>query len=132
MTNRIVQGTILALVLALVLNFLIYFLSRNLGVTHLAKMGDSVTTVGAGNIIFATLVAIIGAAAVLWLLGRFSGNPLYTFLWVAAIVALLSLLLPYTQAIGLGSFASLGLMHVATALAATAGLALFLHRCENC
>lgn len=133
MTGRLVRGTILAIVLALILNLIIYFFGQSLNVSFLTQMGgNGLREVGIGPIVIVTLLTTILGAVLLWLLDRFAQDPLYLFLWIAAAVALLSLIPLYLGARGVGTFFSLGLMHIATAGAAMAGLTLFFQRCEDC
>lgn len=134
MTGRIVQGTILGIVLAIVFNWLVYAYGQSRSVSFLVQQPNSTApqTISLGMIIIASIITIIIGAIILWALSRFTDNALMIFLWLAAIVALISLVGPYQMALGIGSFATLGLMHIITATAAATGLAIFFQRCENC
>ena len=133
MTGRIIQGTILGIVLAAVFNFLLYQYGASRGVSYLVKQsGAAPQAVSLGMIIGLGSLMIIIAGLVLWLLSRVSDNPLMVFLWIAAIVAIISLIFPYQRALGMGSFATLGLIQIITAGAATLGLAIFFQRCPDC
>lgn len=124
------NGTLLALVVALVLNLLVYFIGRSLlDVPFTVSQNPNVVTFI--PIIIVTIITTIGAGLVAWLLQRATNNFVQIFLWVAAILALLSLLGPYSMAVGRPSFFSLGLMHIITAAAAVYGL-LYFSSCDNC
>jgi hypothetical protein len=59
-------------------------------------------------------------------------NPLNLFMWLAGILALLSLIMPYTMARSTGTFAALGLMHVGSGLAIVYALVNYFQRCQTC
>ncbi|MCB9421288.1 MAG: hypothetical protein H6667_15910 [Ardenticatenaceae bacterium] len=129
MRNDVVKGTILAAVLALVLNLIIYFVGASRGVSYLTQQPG---TVGSGMVIVASLVTAVAAGIGLWLLARFMKNPLNLFMWLAGILALLSLLLPYAMAHDTGTFVALGLMHVSSGLAIVYALVNYFQRCPTC
>lgn len=131
MGSTLVRGTILGLVLALLLNFLIFFSGNQLGVPFQVTQ-PTPQTITAMPIIIATLVPAIAAGILLWLLTKATQQPATPFLWIAIIVALLSLIPVYTGTRDIGSFAMLGLMHVASALAIAFSLVIFYQRCEAC
>lgn len=130
MVYDIRNGTLLALAVALILNLLVYFIGRVLlSVPFTVAQDPNVVTLV--PIIVATIVTTAGAGLVAWLLQRVSSNFVQIFLWVAAILALLSLIPVYTMAIGRPSFFSLGLMHVITVGSAVYGL-LYFSSCDDC
>lgn len=119
MGNDILKGTVLAVALALVLNVLIYVVGNSLGVSFLAQPPNAAgwQPVSMGMVVVASVVTAVAAGIGLWLLARFMDNPLTLFMWIAGILALLSLISPYTMTRDTGTFATLGLMHVASGLA---------------
>ena len=130
MVYDIRNGTFLAIVVALILNLLVYFVGRSLlDVPFTVAQDPSVVTLM--PIIIVTIITTIGAGLVAWLLQRTTDNFVRIFLWLAAILALLSLIPVYSMAIGRPSFFSLGLMHVITAASAVYGL-LYFSSCDNC
>ncbi len=134
MTGRIIQGTLLGVVLALVFNGLVYAYGQSRGVSFLVQQGAGAEPMAVSFLMVAIMgsILIILGAILLWALSRFTDNPLMVFLWIAAIVLLISLIGPYQMALGIGSFFSLGLIHVITAIAGILGLAIFFQRCEEC
>lgn len=134
MTGRIVQGTVLGIVLAVLLNWLVYWFgtSRNVGFMVMQPNAPAPETVTLTQIIIVSIVLTIVGGVLLWILDRFTGDPLMIFLWIAAIVSIVSLIGPYSMAVGRGTFTSLGLMHIITASAAALGLAIFFQRCDTC
>lgn len=134
MTGRLIQGTILGIVLAIVFNGLVYWFGQSRGVSFMVQQPNNASpeTVSMGMIIIVVIATIIVGALILWGLSQFTATPLMIFLWLAAIVTLLSLFPVYQAALGIGTFTSLGLMHIITAGAASLGLALFFQSCETC
>ncbi|MEM7330951.1 MAG: DUF6069 family protein [Chloroflexota bacterium] len=134
MTGRIIQGTILGVVLALVFNWLAYLFGQSRGVSYLVLEGGGAdpTAVSLGMILLAGSISIIIGAVILWVLGRFTDNPLTIFLWISAIVLLVSLFPVYQASLGMGTFAILGITHIITAVAGILGLAIFFQRCDDC
>lgn len=130
MTYNIRNGTILALLIALVLNIIVFFIGRNiLNVPFTVTENPGIVTIV--PIIIMTAITTIGAGIVLWLLQRATPNFVRIFLWLAAILGLLSLIPVYAAALGRPSFFSLGLMHVITAASAVYGL-LYFSDCDDC
>lgn len=130
MVYNIRNGTLLAIAIALTLNLLVYFIGRGLlNVPFTVAQDPNVVTLV--PIIIATIIAMAGAGLVAWLLQRASDNFVQIFLWLAAILALLSLIPVYSMAVGRPSFFSLGLMHVITAASAVYGL-LYFSSCDDC
>lgn len=134
MSGRLVQGTILSIVLALLLNGLVYWFGQSRGVSYLIQQPNSPSpeVVTYGMVIIVTVVTTLFGGLLLWLLSQFAARPLMIFLWAAAIVGLLSLIGPFGTALGVGSMTALGLMHIITAGTAALGLAIFFQQCENC
>lgn len=132
MTNRIVTGISLALVLAVLLNIGIYLISQQLNVLYAVSLGGAPTTVSLTMIMVASAVAALLAGVGVWILDRLTTRPLHWFVWFAAGIALLSLLVPYQLALDSGSFAALGLAHVAASLAIVFGIAIQVEQCETC
>ena len=134
MRNNIVKGTMLAVVLAVVLNLIIYVVGNSRGVSYLAQQPGMAgwQPVGLGMVVIASLVTAVAAGIVLWLLARFMENPLNLFMWLAGILALLSLIMPYTMTRDTGTFATLGLMHVGSGLAIVYALVNYFQRCQTC
>lgn len=130
MTYDIRSGTFLALILALVLNLVVFFIGRTaLSVPFTVNLGGGIVTVT--HLILTTIITTIGAGLILWILQRSIGNFVEIFLWLAGILALLSLIFVYAQAIGRPSFFSLGLMHIISVGSIVYGLLYFSH-CERC
>ena len=130
MTYNIRNGTILALVLALLLNLIVFFIGRSfLNVPFTVSQFPD--PIGIVQIIVMTLASTLGAGIVLWVLQNSQPNFVQIFLWLAAILALISLIPVYTMAIGRGSFFSLGFMHVITASSVVYGL-LYFSNCDDC
>ena len=130
MTYDVRSGTLLALVLALVLNLAIFFIGRTtLDVPFTVNLGSG--TVTTSQLIITTIITTLGAGVTFWLLQRFVSNSIVGFLWLASILALLSIIFVYAQAIGRPSFFSLGLMHVVSAASIVYGLLYFSH-CATC
>lgn len=134
MDNDILKGTTLAVVLALVLNWLIYVVGNSLGVSFLAQQPNTATwqPVSLGMVAMASVVTAVAAGIGLWLLARFMDNPLTLFMWIAGILALLSLIGPYTMTRDTGTFTALGLMHVASGLAILFSLVNYFQRRTAC
>jgi hypothetical protein len=134
MDNDIFKGTILAVVLALVLNLLIFVVGNSLGVSYLAQQPNTVgwQPVSGGMVAVASVVTAVAAGIGLWLLARFIDNPLNPFMWIAGILALLSLIMPYTMTRDTGTFAALGLMHVGSGLAIVFSLVNYFQRRTEC
>jgi len=65
-------------------------------------------------------------------LARFSNNPLNLFMWLAGILALLSLIMPYTMTRDTATFAALGLMHVGSGLAIVFALVNYYQHRQTC
>lgn len=134
MENDIVKGTTLAVVLALVLNLLLFLIGNRLGVSYLAQQPGAAgwQPVGLGMVVAASVVTAVAAGIGLWLLTRFMDNPLTVFMWIAGILALLSLFMPYTMTRDTGTFATLGLMHVGSGLAIVFSLVNYFQRRTAC
>ncbi|MGB1250232.1 MAG: DUF6069 family protein [Candidatus Promineifilaceae bacterium] len=130
MTYDIRNGTLLAIVLSLVLNLIVFFVGQ-LGLNVPFTVDSPLSPVSILPIVIATLVTIIGAGIVLWALQNSMGNFVRIFLWLAAIIGLLSLIPVYLLTFDKASFFSLGLMHVFTASAAVYGL-LYFSQCDDC
>lgn len=130
MSYDIRNGTLLAVAIALLLNVLVFLIGR-FGFNVTPSVAQDPSPVSLIAVILITLITTISAGLIFWLLQRSSASFVQIFLWLAAIVALLSLYPVYTLAIGQASFFSLGLMHVFTAASAVYGL-LYFSRCENC
>ena len=134
MTNNLVRGVGLGIGLTVVLNVLIYGLGRALTVSYLvARPGAAgFQTIGLGMVIGVSVVAALAGGLLAWFWGLDRDRSLTTFGWIAAVVALLSLLGPYSMARDSGSFVFLGLMHIGTALAIVYSLAHFSWRGKAC
>lgn len=134
MGNDIFKGTILAVVLAVVLNLIIYVVGNSLGVSFLAQPPGAADwqTVNGAMVVGASVVTAVAAGIGLWLLARFSNNPLNLFMWLAGILALLSLIMPYTMTRDTATFAALGLMHVGSGLAIVFALVNYYQHRQTC
>lgn len=73
-------------------------------------------------VIAASITPAFVAAAVLWLLGRFTKAPIQIFQIIAVVIALLSLFSPFSIPVGLGSQLALCAMHIVAALTITLAL----------
>jgi len=123
MDKSLARGSLLATLLAVILNVVIFFVAN--AVAPNSQYFDSLVDLQLISSLFYSVGAIMVAAAILWLFSRFSETPGNTFLWLLLIVFLLSLILPYTQAINSWTFAAWGLMHVVVAWSIGYGLILF-------
>lgn len=134
MDNDIVKGTILAVVLAVALNLIVYVVGNSLGVSFLAQQPNTVEwqPVSGGMVATVSVVTAVAAGIGLWLLARFMDNPLNIFMWTAGILALLSLIMPYTMTRDTAAFATLGLMHVGSGLAIVFALVNYFQRRPTC
>ncbi len=134
MGNDIFKGTILAVVLAVVLNLIIYVVGNSLGVSFLTQPPGAANwqTVNGGMVVGASVVTAVAAGIGLWLLARFSNNLLNLFMWLAGILALLSLIMPYTMTRDTATFAALGLMHVGSGLAIVFALVNYFQHSQTC
>ena len=96
---RILIGTIVAIVVAAILNVIVFFIGDAAGAfpddfRFEAPMGGSETSMGVGNVILSTVSYLAIAGVVFAIISRFSRHPARVFLWVAIVVFLLSLLQP--------------------------------------
>lgn len=120
MTRKIVEGSIYALIVALLLNLLLFWLGNNLSgpIEAILPGSDNPQAVPTINVILATTVPIILAGGGLLFLSRLREDFLWVGMWIIGIISLLSLVLPYVGTVNTASFATLGLMHTVVALAA--------------
>lgn len=134
MRSNVVRGTSLAVVLAVVLNLIIYVVGSSRGVSFLTQPPGAADwqPVSLGMVVVVSVVTAVTAGLVLWLLARFIDNPLNLFMWLAGILALLSLIMPYTMTRSTGTFAALGLMHVGSGLAIVYALVNHFQHCQTC
>lgn len=123
MDKHILRGSLVAIILALLLNAVIFVVAN--AIAPESRFFDSLIELQLTNVLLYSLVSVVVAAVALWLLARFSETPGNAFLWLLLIVFLLSLLLPYTRAINTWTFAAWGLMHVVVAWSVGYGLILF-------
>ena len=126
MDRNLLSGTMLAGALALVLNIGIYFVANSVANATTALPSYLATSnlvdLQLGNVLLYSVIAVIVAAVLLFILARMSERPGNTFLILLFIVFLISLILPYTRAINSWTFAAWGLMHVAVAWSIGYGL----------
>ena len=73
-------------------------------------------------VIAASIIPAFVAAAVLWLLGRFTKTPVQIFQILAVVLALLSLISPFGIPTSLGAQLTLCLMHIVAAASITIAL----------
>ena len=73
-------------------------------------------------VIAASIIPAFVAAAVLWLLGRFTKTPVQIFQILAVVLALLSLISPFGIPTSLGAQLTLCLMHIVAAATITLAL----------
>ena len=73
-------------------------------------------------VIAASIIPAFVAAAVLWLLGRFTKTPVQIFQILAVVLALLSLISPFGIPTSLGAQLTLCLMHIVAAVTITLAL----------
>ncbi len=123
MDKNLLRGSLLAIGLVLVLNTAIFYVAK--AITPESRFFDSLLDLQLTNALLYSVVAVVVAAVVLWLLARFSESPSNLFLWLLLIIFLLSLILPYTRALNTWTFAAWGLMHVVVAWSIGYGLILF-------
>jgi len=125
-TGRLLQGALIGIVVALVLNLLLYFLVPAIfGYTLEAPLGGPGSEIGplpVYMVVVATVVPAIVAALLMMLLNRLVARPVRLFRIIAGVVLLLSLAGPLPLPIALGARLTLVAMHVITAAAITYGL----------
>lgn len=119
--SSLIRGGIIAAILSLIINIVIYLVGTNQGVSW-ALINAPRPSVSLIMVIIATLVATIGAVALMWLLQRMSSRPTEIFLWIALIFGLLSLIPVYVSTQSRASLIALGLLHVGAALGIVWGL----------
>lgn len=125
MDGRIVRGAILALILAVIMNLITFTAASRAGASFLTNPANpqSMTLV---EIMLVTIGLVILGAVVMIMLDRFLPERAKTiFLWTAVLVSLISLIIPYNFAIGMGTFAAIGIMYITTPLAIILGLVIF-------
>ncbi len=134
MIGDTVKGTVYALLIAVVLNSVIYAIGRSLGVSFLVGQAGSGgwQEVPLGTVVVVSLIATLLAGAGVGIIGRFSDKALTSVMWLTAGLTLISLLIPLTQARDTASFAALGLMHVVVGLALLYGLVNLPWRQDDC
>lgn len=122
-----------AAIVSAIVNVIIWLLGRFVaGVDFIAPMGGAngaLTTVGWIPVIIASVVTAILAGLVYMMVGR-GENGDYTFIWIAFIVGLISLIGPWMATVarrqdGYGTTVFLGLMHLASAAIAVGAYALW-------
>ncbi len=118
--RSLLKGAIIASILALSINGVIFlvasssYFNDSLGVSW--EVGPPVGTVTLGTVLIATLVSVLGATFLLFLLKSFTKRPVNWFLWIALIVGMLSMIGPYQSAANRASIVALGLLHVGAAI----------------
>jgi hypothetical protein len=121
--TRILLGTLAALVAAIVVNVIVYFIGDAAGAFpddyRFEAFGGSETTMGVGNVIFTTLSYFVFAGIVFAIISRLSARPVRIFWYVAAVALLLSLFQPFTLSDPPGGMIpTLLIMHVLSAVIA--------------
>ena len=119
--NDLVRGGLIAAVLSLVFNVIIFLVGSSQGISWAVSNGLS-PTVTLMPVILLTLVATVAAVILFAILQRMSDRPIEIFLWIALIIGLLSLIPVYTGTSSRSTLIALGLMHVGAALGITWGL----------
>ena len=132
MTGDIIRGTIYALVIGLVLNLILFFVGNGIAGPIEGVIGGTLQEVPVIAVIVATLVSVGFAGAGVYILSRMSEDFLNTAMWITLIVALLTLIMPYSGTENSASFATLGLMHVVVGMAILFGLINYVWRRKAC
>ncbi|MCB0031660.1 MAG: hypothetical protein KDE28_27300 [Anaerolineales bacterium] len=134
MASDIVKGTLVALLIGVVLNLIIFLVGQAAAVDFLVTRPGAAETseISLGIVVLATIIPIVCAGAALWLLSQASTQALNGLMWATILLALFSLILPYNGAHSSGTFVSLGLMHVVVGLATLFGLFNFVWRRSAC
>ncbi len=123
MDRNLLRGSLLAALLALILNGVIFFVANLIAPE--SRTSNPLVDLQLTNVLLYTVIAVAAAVFVLWLLARFSETPGTLFLWLLLVISLLSLILPYTRSLNSWTFAAWGLMHVVIAWSIGYGLILF-------
>ena len=114
--NTIIRGGLIGAVIALVLNLALFYVMSALDVTLNLVNDPPYPVVTVLPVVVLTLLAAIGATAILWLLDRFTNRPILIFLWVALVVGLLSFIPSFLKTATRPAFIGLGLLHVGAAI----------------
>lgn len=134
MTSDIIKGTLVALLIGVVLNMLIFLVGQAASVDFMVTRPGAAATseLSLGIVILATIIPIVSAGAGLWLLSQATAQAINGLMWFTILLSLISLILPYNGAHSSGTFVSLGLMHVVVGLATLFGLFNFVWRRSAC
>ena len=117
--GRLLRRGLLAAVLAAVANALVFAIASYLIGAVVVPPGEALTL---GPVVAASAGGAVGAAAVLGVIGRFSGRPVRVFRGIALVVLLLSLLPIPLEGVTGPSAGALALMHVVAAAVVVAVL----------
>jgi len=109
--GNVMRNTLWAALLAAVFNAVIWIILQPiLGVVDHNVTGAPVDTVGLFPVVIATILGVgVGGIGYAILKGMIGAKG---FFWLVAILGLLSLFGPWTQADTYGTFVSLGMMHI--------------------
>ena len=114
--SRNVLHSIYTVVVSIILNVIVYFIGNALGISWATNQG--IVTVG--PVVIASIVgAVLGIIGYLLLGVIFGDGQRIWFIWLATIIGVLSMLMPWTGANDLGTMAFLGIMHVVSVLVMT-------------
>ena len=125
--RRLLRGGIIAAVLAVVANLVVYAVARGLfDVSFVMRYEGPDASPGrlpVGWVVVVSVVAAVVATALVWVLGRVSSRALTVFRIVAAVVLVASLGGPLTvEDASTSTRVALGVMHVVTAAAIVGAL----------
>lgn len=113
---RLPRAGVIAAAIASVANVIVYFVTAALGVDMTGPFAGGPTgpiiTLPVVAVVLATIVPTIGAALLLWLLGRFTQRAVTVFIAIAVVFGLLSFAGPLGLPISPALQLSLNLMHV--------------------
>jgi hypothetical protein len=120
-TRKLWWVVLTAGVVAFIGNFIVFLVAENLFNLSLmmpqSPNSNTLVSLSAGSILGASLVPAIGAAILLAVLGRFLARPFRAFQIIAVAFLLLSIGMPFSLPIEVGTKAVLSVMHVVAAVA---------------
>jgi hypothetical protein len=123
--GRVAQGALIAAGIAACLNLALYFAARAAGVTFAGRFTPSApeTVVALTDVVGASVVWVVPAAAGLLLLNRFMERPAKAFVIAAAAFGILSVSGPLTfPEASMGTKLALSVMHLVLTAAIVGGI----------
>ncbi len=103
---------------SIILNLVVFFIGQAAGVSFAITQGPD--PVGVGPVVLLSAAAAIIGCIGYWLCGMLFGDrQRYWFIWLATIIGIISMLMPWFGASDLPTMGFLGLMHVVSVLVMT-------------